>query len=629
MLESIHSPADVKKLSQAELEALAKELRAKIIQTVSTNGGHLGSNLGLVEATLAIHRLFDLPRDKLIFDVGHQCYAHKLLTGRFDRFDTLRQTDGISGFTNRFESEYDTLTAGHSGSSISASLGIAMANALEGSHSYTICVVGDGSFTNGMIYEALNNCNNKKLRLIIILNDNEMSISPNVGSLAGYLSKIRTSGRYYRFKRSLQRVLHKVPVVGAYSIELARHIKNGLKRVFYKQPFFAALGVRYLGPVDGNDLERLQIVLNEAKTYDTCTLVHIKTKKGCGYKYAEEVPEKYHSVGAFDPDARVGSSEKKDYSAAFGNALCALAENDKRLCAITAAMCDGTGLRGFAERFPARFFDVGIAEEHAIAFAGGLAVRGYVPVCALYSTFAQRTYDQLIHDVALQKLHIVLALDRAGFVPGDGETHQGIFDCAFLSTIPGVSLYAPDSFDELEKALQLSVEGSGICAVRYPRGGMSAYDRAAFVPCGTSNAFSVCKLYASGTPRAILVTYGRQTAPVLQAAKELKARGLDVWVVKLFQLLPAKEYINELCEIAKQAACLYFAEEGSVSGGIAQMLASALRQKESCNAVRIRGIEDTFPPHGSYEHSLERYGLDAHSMTEEVWEWLCDPAFDV
>lgn len=621
MLESIHSPDDVKKLSQGELEALAEELRSKIIQTVSTNGGHLGSNLGLVEATLAIHRLFDLPRDKLIFDVGHQCYAHKLLTGRLDRFDTLRRTDGLSGFTNRFESEYDTLTAGHSGSSISASLGIAMANALEGKPDYTICVVGDGSFTNGMIYEALNNCNNKKLRLIILLNDNEMSISPNVGSLAGYLSKIRTSGRYYRFKRSLQRVLHKVPVVGEPSIELVRHIKNGLKRMFYKQPFFAALGVRYLGPVDGNDLERLQIVLNEAKTYDTCTLVHIKTKKGCGYKYAEEVPEKYHSVGAFDPDAGVSTSEKKDYSAAFGNALCALAQNDERLCAITAAMCDGTGLRGFAEQFPERFFDVGIAEEHAVAFAGGLAVRDYVPVFAVYSTFAQRIYDQLIHDVALQRLHIVLALDRAGFVPGDGETHQGIFDCAFLSTIPGVSLYAPDSFEELEKALRLAVEGSGICAVRYPRGGMSAYDRAVFAPFGTSGAFDVCDLYASGKPRVALVTYGRQTAPVLQAAKELSARGVRVRVIKLFKLLPVKAYIDALYEAIGETMGLYFAEEGSVNGGIAQRLVAALRQKGAVNAVRIRGIEDTFPPHGSYEWLLERYGLDAHSMTEEIQKW--------
>ena len=391
MLENIRSPQDIKNMSVKELNDLAAEIRTKIIGTVSETGGHLGSNLGLVETTLVLHKLFDFPSDKLLFDVGHQCYTHKLLTGRLERFDTLRQSGGISGFTNRFESDYDTLTAGHSGSSISAALGIAMANKLENKDAYTVCVVGDGSFTNGMIYEALNNCNNKELRLIILLNDNEMSISQNVGSLANYLSKIRSSGKYYRFKRNFQKILRKIPKIGEFSIYFTRRLKNAAKSFFYKQPFFEALGVKYLGPVDGNDIERLQVVLEEAKKSTCCTLVHIKTKKGCGYKYAEDKPESYHSVGAFDPDEGVAVPGGNDYSSVFGKALCAHAAKDERICAITAAMRDGTGLRTFSEQFPERFFDVGIAEEHAVAFAGGLAVSGLLPVCALYSTFAQRT----------------------------------------------------------------------------------------------------------------------------------------------------------------------------------------------------------------------------------------------
>ena len=544
MLENIRSPQDIKNMSVKQLNDLAAEIRTKIIGTVSETGGHLGSNLGLVETTLVLHKLFDFPNDKLLFDVGHQCYTHKLLTGRLERFDSLRQSGGISGFTNRFESDYDTLTAGHSGSSISAALGIAMANKLENKDAYTVCVVGDGSFTNGMIYEALNNCNNKELRLIILLNDNEMSISQNVGSLANYLSKIRSSGKYYRFKRNFQKVLRKIPKIGEFSIYFARRLKNAAKSFFYKQPFFEALGVKYLGPVDGNDIERLQVVLEEAKKNTCCTLVHIKTKKGCGYKYAEDKPESYHSVGAFDPDEGIAVPGGNDYSSVFGKALCAHAAKDERICAITAAMRDGTGLRAFSEQFPERFFDVGIAEEHAVAFAGGLAVSGFVPVCALYSTFAQRTYDQLIHDVALQKLHMVLALDRAGFVAGDGETHQGVFDCSFLSEIPGVEIYAPDSFEELETALTRAIAGTGISVLRYPRGGMSTYDRTAFVPFNAQSAsyFSVCDRFSSQTPELALVTYGKETAQVFAAAKCLSEKGISVRIVKLFRVFPVKDY---------------------------------------------------------------------------------------
>ncbi len=624
MLENIRSPQDIKNMSVKELNDLAAEIRTKIIGTVSETGGHLGSNLGLVETTLVLHKLFDFPSDKLLFDVGHQCYTHKLLTGRLERFDTLRQSGGISGFTNRFESDYDTLTAGHSGSSISAALGIAMANKLENKDAYTVCVVGDGSFTNGMIYEALNNCNNKELRLIILLNDNEMSISQNVGSLANYLSKIRSSGKYYRFKRNFQKILRKIPKIGEFSIYFTRRLKNAAKSFFYKQPFFEALGVKYLGPVDGNDIERLQVVLEEAKKSTCCTLVHIKTKKGCGYKYAEDKPESYHSVGAFDPDEGVAVPGGNDYSSVFGKALCAHAAKDERICAITAAMRDGTGLRTFSEQFPERFFDVGIAEEHAVAFAGGLAVSGLLPVCALYSTFAQRTYDQLIHDVALQKLHMVLALDRAGFVAGDGETHQGVFDCSFLSEIPGVEIYAPDSFEELETALTNALAGTGISVLRYPRGGMSTYDRTAFVPFNAQSAsyFSVCDRFSSQTPELALVTYGKETAQVFAAAESLYKKGLSVRIVKLFRVFPVKEYASFLSEALNGIPRILFSEEGIETGGIAHQIVSELALMHCTPEFCIHAVSSEFLPHGSYDYLLKHCRLDAESLAEDALSFV-------
>lgn len=620
MLENIKKPADIKNFSEKELETLAGELREKIISTVSENGGHLGSNLGLVETTIVLHKLFDVPNDKIIFDVGHQCYTHKLLTGRYDRFDTLRKDGGISGFTNRFESEYDILTAGHSGSSVSAALGVATANKLQGKDNYTVAIVGDGSFTNGMIYEALNNCNNKSVNLIIILNDNEMSISPNVGSLADYLSKIRTSGRYYTFKRSFQKIFAKVPYIGQGTIKLTRHIKNGIKRMFYKQPFFEPLGVKYLGPVDGNDMERLQIVLEEAKRVKSCCLVHIKTKKGCGYKYAEDKPENYHSVSAFDPDSGVGEGSGNDFSSEFGRIVNDYAKKDERICAITSAMRDGTGLAEFSEKHPDRFFDVGIAEEHEIAFAGGLAVSGYVPVCALYSTFAQRVYDQLIHDISLQKLHIVLALDRAGIVPGDGETHQGIFDCAFVSSIPNTEIYSPDSFEEMRTAFDLAVNSDIVSTVRYPKGKPAEYDRNSFVSYGQ---FSICDSFAGDNPETVVITYGGLTGNVYEAVKELYSKGVKVRIVKLFKVHPVKDYTEKLAEFVKNAKYVYFAEEGIKNGGVSQKLLSTLSEAGAINGKTfIRAVDGMYPEHGSVDYVRKMCGLDTESIAKEI-ETFC------
>ena len=609
MLENIRTPNDIKALSANELESLAAELRDVIIRTVSENGGHLGSNLGLVETTLMLHKHFDIPNDALIFDVGHQCYAHKLLTGRYEAFHTLRKKDGISGFPNRFESDYDVLTTGHSGTSVSSALGIATANALAGNDHYAIAIVGDGSFTNGMIYEALNNCNRKNIRLIIILNDNEMSISGNVGSMADYLSKIRTSGRYYRFKRRFQRVFGKIPVLGDAIIRFFRHIKNGLKRAFYKQPFFEPLGVKYFGPVDGNDIERLGIVFDEVKKCDMCALVHIKTQKGKGYTFAEQTPESFHSVGKFDLVTGEPLSHVRDFSAAFGDYITAAAERNEKICALTAAMKDGTGLTNFASRFPTRFFDAGIAEEHEITFAAGLAVKGFIPICAVYATFAQRVFDQLIHDVSLQRLHIVLALDRAGFVPSDGETHQGIFDVPMISAIPNAVIYSPADFEELYTALDLAIAADGLCAVRYAKGTQAEYEKDVFTNLGDTS------VYGSGNVDVTLITYGVETAEVMRAARMLEADGKTVRVIKLFRIFPFSDEVMQLLnEAAASSKLIYIAEEGSFAGGIGEKLAARL-PTVSC---RIRAIDSAYPRHAMVDELRREYGLDAASIAAEV-----------
>lgn len=623
MLEYIKTPDDIKNLTDEELERLASEIREKIIDTVSANGGHLGSNLGLVEATLAVHRSFDIPTDKLIFDVGHQCYTHKLLTGRYDRFDTLRSDDGISGFTNRFESDYDTFTAGHSGSAISSALGVATADKLAGRDSYTVAVVGDGSFTNGMVYEALNNCNNKNVNLIIILNDNEMSISQNVGSLAEFLSKIRTGKTYYYFKGACYRIFGKIPYFGRVLLKICHVSKELFKRVFYKQPFFEALGVKYLGPVDGNDIDRLSVVLEEAKGAGECVLIHMKTKKGTGYKYAEDKPESYHSVSAFDPDSGIGEGSGNDFSSEFGRILCEKAESDDRVCAITSAMCAGTGLNEFAKRFPSRFFDVGIAEEHEIAFAGGLSAEGFLPVCALYSTFAQRTYDQIIHDLSLQRLHAVIALDRAGFVPGDGETHQGIFDVPFISDIPNTEIYSPDCFDELRSSFDSAFSSNIISVVRYPKGVPGEYDRASFVSKGT---FSTCEKFSNGKNDTVVITYGSATANVFRAVEQLAFEGINVKIIKLVKLHPIKEYAeNLLCELSG-AKRIYFVEEGIKNGGISQKITSELAEKAHLPKILIRAVDACYPTHGSLAYLRRKYGFDSESIACELRTFASDGA---
>ena len=604
MLEKITSPAELKKLKNSELPALCEEIREKIIETVSENGGHLGSNLGIVETIVAVHRVFDTPNDALVFDVGHQCYAHKLLTGRYENFSTLRKTGGISGFVNIEESPYDPFTEGHSGTALSQALGLATARELSDSSSYVIAIIGDGSFTNGMIYEALNNCKSSGKRLIIILNDNEMSISKNVGGLSSHLTKIRTSKKYFAIKHRIKKNFIKIPYIGKPLTNGARCIRDFIKRVLVSENLFECMGLDYIGTVDGNNVHKMLSVLEEAKTKDVCSLVHIHTKKGKGFVPAENTPEKYHSTGRFEKETGDPvKSADENFSSVFGKVVCDLAGEDSRVCAVTAAMEEGTGLLPFKEKYPSRFFDVGIAEEHAVTFAAGLSKGGLLPVVALYSTFAQRVYDQLWHDVAIQKLPLVLCLDRAGAVEGDGITHQGLFDVSEFCGIPGIEIYSPETYSELEASIRRAALNKELSIIRYPKGCEKDYDRSSFISKGEYTAAYLGK----GVPFVAVCTYGRITESVYTGAKAFHEKtGIPVKLIKLVKIYPLdKEALRE--ELAG-ASALYFAEEGIESGGIGEKLSSFMSENHSGAKVKIRAATG-FISHGALCDITENLGF--------------------
>ena len=468
------NPAFLKEMSYAELECLAKEVREKLIDTVSKTGGHLASNLGVVELTIAMHKAFDSPKDAFIWDVGHQVYTHKLLTGRFDKFDTLRQNGGISGFPNPEESKHDYFAAGHSGTSVSSGFGLAEAKQMAGDDSYSVVVIGDGSFSGGLVYEALNNAGRKKCKLIVVLNDNEMSISSPVGSIAKYLTRIRTNKVYYKAKNAVLDVLDDLPYGESVHNELTTLKRAAKDYIYQSNNFFEDLGFQYMGPVDGNDIKALCRAFEGAKEFDDRpVLLHVQTVKGLGYEPAELDPSQFHGISRFNvlTGEPISVPGKKNYSDTFGDFLCEMAAKNDKICAITAAMSIGTGLENFSKRYPDRFFDVGIAEEHAVTFSGGLAKGGLIPVFAVYSTFLQRAYDELVHDVSMQNQKVVLAIDRAGFVGEDGRSHQGLLDVAFLRTIPDSVIYSPSSYEELGLQLQKAIDNGGkVVAVRYPRG---------------------------------------------------------------------------------------------------------------------------------------------------------------
>ncbi len=615
ILPTLTTPADLKNLPDHKIPPLAEEIRHEILSAVSENGGHLASNLGMVEATLALHRVFECNAsersDTFVFDVGHQCYAHKLLTGRYGQFRTIRTNGGLSGFTNRGESPYDAMTCGHSGSSVSTAMGIAEANRLKygtGKNApWTVAIVGDGSFTNGMIFEALNSLAGRQLNLIVLLNDNEMSISKNVGGLSKYLSYIRTSESYFTFKMVLKRAFSALPLVGNHLVHAARAVKDFLKRATNSESFFENLGLEYIGPVNGNDYRRIVHVLEEAKSKPGPVIVHMKTKKGMGYPPAEEHPERYHSAPPFDietgsPKNTGKSSPGTSYTSVLSDHLCKLAEKNGKICAITAAMTEGCGLTEFSRRFPDRFFDVGIAEEHAAALAGGLALSGMTPVLVLYSTFAQRVFDQLWHDIRLQNAHVVLALSHCGLVPGDGVTHQGLYDVALFRSIPDVTVYSPATADELRADLDRAAAGEGLCIVRYPKDTAAQWDN---VPFTETNG--VYKRASLGTGANLLVcTYGRIAHDV---AAVLSETGIPAELIVLDRILPLPA--DELRTIAASGTfkAAVVVEEGVRSGGLGEAIAAELDLP-----THILAVEDPLIPHGTLGHIQKTAGLDRGTL---------------
>ena len=605
LLDSIQSPQDVQRISHEKLPQLCEEIRQTMLETVSKTGGHLASNLGVVELTVALHRVFRSPRDKLIFDVGHQVYAHKLLTGRRERFSTLRQEGGISGFSRPNESEHDIFYTGHSGTSVSSAYGIVRGNELNDDKSYTVAVVGDGSFTNGLIYEAFNNAGRSDCRLIVVLNDNEMSISRNVGSLARYLAVIRSKPEYVRFKAGTEAFLNHIPLIGKPLARLLMRTKTRIKNDLYGSNLFEDMGFRYMGPVDGHNLPQLLDALETAKLVKKPVLLHVHTIKGKGWDHAEQHPALYHGISRFDLNSGEPLSHGTNFSEQFGKYMCELALHDRTLCAVTAAMALGTGLRGFEERYPRRFFDVGIAEEHAVTFSAGLSKAGMKPVVALYSTFLQRAFDEIFQDGAMQGLKMVLAIDRAGFTGEDGETHQGIYDTAFLSSIPQLTIWSPASYRELHEDLSRALyREEGLVAVRYPRGAEPDF------PADFEPSFDTFDLYGPDDADTAVVTYGRISANAMKSAA-----GLRVRVVKLGRIRPIDPRVFDAVLHCRR---VLFFEEGVRSGGIGEAFALELLERGFGGRYTLTAVPDCFIPQASVESQLRQYGLDCESIRKKI-----------
>lgn len=605
ILSNIKHPSDVRKLSDGELELLCTEIRQALIDTVASNGGHLASNLGTVELTVALHKSFNSPDDKIIWDVGHQAYAHKLLTGRFPSFSTLRREDGISGFVRPDESEHDSFYEGHAGVSVSQAAGLAAANAIKGNRNYAVAVIGDGSFGNGMVYEALNHAGSTKSRLIVILNDNEMSISENVGAMARYLAKVRAKPEYYRFKAGTEKTLRKIPLVGK---SLANHIfrlKATLKNIIYSSSFFEDLGFRYIGPIDGHNINGLCEAMNSAKMISVPVVIHINTLKGRGYDFAENSPEKFHGISKFDVNTGEPSGSGENYSSHFGKTICEFASKDKRICAITAAMALGTGLEVFSKEYADRFFDVGIAEEHAVTFASGLSAGGMIPVFAVYSTFLQRCFDQLVHDCALQRQKTVIAVDRAGFVGEDGETHQGLFDVSLARSIPNTTIYSPSTYAEMSKAFYNALyKDENLVIIRYPRGSMPENS------VGDSEIGDYIQVGNPGAKTA-LVTYGRLYFNALKAKEILAEKGIDIKIIKLNKIKPVPE---AALKAAFSCENVFFFEEGMKNGGVAEGFASELTEIGFGGKYSITAVDCEFVSHASVSSLMEKYSMSPEKM---------------
>ncbi len=611
MLEKVNYPEDLRKLDLKEKKILAQELREKIIDTVSNTGGHLASNLGVVELTMALHSVFHTPMDKIVWDVGHQTYVHKILTGRKDKLDTLRQMNGLAGFPKVSESIYDCFNTGHSSTSISVALGMARARDIKGENSKVIAVIGDGALTGGMALEALNDVGSSNTNMIVILNDNEMSISKNVGGISLLLSKLRTKGLYTNVNIKGKKTMNKIPIIGKKVVKLVQKAKRGIKQLVIPKMYFEDIGFRYLGPVDGHHLEELENIFTIAKQQDGPILIHILTKKGKGYKPAEDSPDIFHSTSKFDKltGEKIGKS-KFDYSKVFGEKLVNLAKNNPNIVAITAAMTDGTGLRPFAKEFPKRFFDVGIAEQHAVGLAAGLAKAGMIPVVPMYSSFIQRAFDQLVHDIAILDLPVVICSDRSGIVGNDGETHQGLLDMAFTNTIPNFTIMAPKDFAELEEMLAFAVDLKRPVLIRYPRGA----EEISFAE-QEKIALGKCEVLQKGKG-VCLIGIGKFVAKAYRVAQKLKEQGICATVINSRFLKPLDEM--GILEYMKKAQIVVTLEDGSTKCALGSEVEKvAFENKLNVEMLKM-GYPDEFVKHGTCEEIEQLYELDEESIVQEI-----------
>lgn len=613
MLDRIQKENDIKNFTEEELSQLADEIRQFLIESISVTGGHLASNLGVVELTMALHLCFDLPKDKIIWDVGHQSYTHKILTGRKEGFTSLRQYGGLSGFPKANESDTDCFNTGHSSTSISAGLGLAAAREITGEDYHVVSVIGDGSLTGGMAYEALNNASQLKENFIIVLNDNNMSISENVGGMSKYLANFRTADSYRDLKASVMKSLQKVPVYGDKVIESIRNTKSSIKQLLIPGMLFEEMGIITLGPVDGGNIKELVKIFQEAKRVDGPVLVHVMTHKGAGYEPAEKNPSRFHGAEPFDiaTGKPLKKKEKSTYTDVISSVMCQLAEKEPKLVAITAAMADGTGLAKFAKEYPNRFYDVGIAEQHGTTFAAGLAKAGLKPVFAVYSSFLQRAYDQVLHDVCIQNLPVVFAIDRAGLVGSDGETHQGIFDISFLSSIPNMTVLAPKNKWELADMMQYAVHFPTPIAVRYPRG--TAYD--GLKEHRNPIKLGKSELLAEGSGVA-LFALGSMVQTAEKVAEMLKEQGIDATVINARFAVPFdKERVAALTEKHKLLVTM---EENVMSGGFGEHVASYVNENDLDIKVQVIAIPDAYVEHGNVDRLKEDIGIDAKSVCDKV-----------
>lgn len=610
LLEKLNLPGDLKQVGRADLPVICSELREVLLNQVSKTGGHLASNLGVVELTVMLHRVFDTPQDRIVWDVGHQSYVHKLLTGRLDQFATLRQKGGISGFPKGEESVFDAFNTGHSSTSISAGLGMAVARDLNGENYHIISVIGDGSLTGGLAFESLNHAGQEKRDLLVVLNDNEMSIRKNVGALSEYLNRFRSKGFYYRLKQLTERVVNAIPGIGKPLYRGLDYIKSSLKRFFSIGTLFETFGFRYVGPIDGHNLDELEATLRRCKVMKGPVLLHVKTIKGKGFSLAERTPNCFHGVGPFDLTSEtVPKKTSKGYAQVVGNTLCSLAENNENLVVVSAAMIDGTGLDQFVKQFPDRLFDVGIAEAHATTFSAGLAKGGKVPVFVVYSSFLQRGYDQIIHDVCMQNLHVVFAVDHAGMVGADGETHQGLFDLSFLKAIPNLRILAASNSDELQTMLRFAVEEChGPVVVRYEKEGFSSIETERFDP-GSA-------VWLREGNDVTIISYGRLVHEAIKAAEALGKLNLSCGVLKLTSLKPLD---TDMIRQSVDTRLVFVFEEGQTLGGVGETIA-ALWADSSDTKVLPCGVSDSFVGQGTVKEQLDEAGISAEQMIKRILE---------